>query len=230
MPATNNDAKSDDPSAARAAALLRDMHKVIRHDLPNQMVALQSLLQLLSQEELARLSPDGQEYVGRLQHAARRASDLVRFLKEMERVVHYPARFEPIGLAALARELQGEVQRLHPQQEFTFEWQWDVPTMVGDARVLLQAIPELCGGLLSPRTQRCAVLARSQSADHGTRLLFHLVQSGAALVRGTPIAKPWAERPEFILARAWLALSGADVEVTLENPEESSFVIVVPNR
>src|SRR6266542_384953 len=56
-------------SLAKAERLLRSMHKVFSHDLPNQMVVLQSLLQLLRQEEAQNLTDDGREYVRRLQNA-----------------------------------------------------------------------------------------------------------------------------------------------------------------
>ena len=49
--------RSDAPT--QAERLLKEMHAVCSHDLPNQMVALQGLLQLLSQEESANLGNEG---------------------------------------------------------------------------------------------------------------------------------------------------------------------------
>ena len=97
----------------RSDRLLRSMQKVIRHDLPNQMVALVSLLQLLSAEETTRLSADGREYVRRLQNATVRASEMLRFLKQMEQLNSFVPRLEKISVPPLARELQGERRGLH---------------------------------------------------------------------------------------------------------------------
>src|SRR5437667_10877292 len=113
----------------RSDRLLRGMHKVISHDLPNQIVAVRGLLQLLSLEEADRLTEVGREYVRRLHSAAGRAAELLRFLKEMERLHSFTVQQEMVPLSALARELQGELQRRHPGVEFDFAWQWEVPAV-----------------------------------------------------------------------------------------------------
>src|SRR5271163_4567236 len=86
--------------------LLRGMHKVCSHDLPNQLVALQSLLQMLQLDEAERLSTDGQEYLRRLQNVAQRTNAIARFLKEMEKLHSYISKPEEITLTLLAREIQ----------------------------------------------------------------------------------------------------------------------------
>src|ERR1700722_1352605 len=122
--------------STRSDRLLRGMHRVFSHDLPNQMVALQSLLQLLSADEAGHLTKEGQEYVRRLHSATLRACEQVRFLKEMGRINACAARAETIALATLARELQGELQQKHPHTAFTFDWHWDAPSVIGDVRTL----------------------------------------------------------------------------------------------
>src|SRR6266542_6419629 len=57
VPATPNST-----NAARASRLLEALHPVCSHDLPNQIVALQSLLQLFSWDEADHLTPQGREY------------------------------------------------------------------------------------------------------------------------------------------------------------------------
>src|SRR5260370_33622907 len=109
----------------RSDRLLRAMHKVLSHDLPNQIVAVQGLLQLLSLEESARLSADGCEYLRRLQNAARRTAELGRFLKDMEQLGGFTIQTGPVALADLARELQGELQQRYPATQFEFNWRWD---------------------------------------------------------------------------------------------------------
>ena len=79
MPTINRrlDSSSNKPAGSHTVSdhLLRAMHKVFSHDLPNQMVVLQSLLHLLDQEESARLSDKGREYVRRLLNATKRGGE-----------------------------------------------------------------------------------------------------------------------------------------------------------
>ena len=217
---------NEQDDSSRSERLLRNMHKVFCHDLPNQMVALQSLLQLLNTEESDRLSGDGREYLRRLQNAARRAGEMVRFLKEMDRVSAFHCRADTIALSVMARELQGELKRLHPATEYVFEWHWHAPAVHGDSRVFLAAILELSAGLVSTQTKHCSVQATSQVKGDSIELAFRFAES-AATQSGAATPR---ECMEIILAREWLALCGAVVDVTILNSAETAFRIVVPNR
>jgi light-regulated signal transduction histidine kinase (bacteriophytochrome) len=213
----------------RSDRLLLGMQKVFGHDLPNQMVVLQSLLQLMAEEESPRLSDDGREYVRRLQNATKRASDMVRFLKEMARLNALTPQSGTITLAALARELQGELQQLHSATRFEFDWHWIVPAILGDPRVYLQAILELCAGLLSPNSKRCRVSATSEQHGDAIELAFRLQEpKETAPPRCT--MQTLEQRMEIVLAREWLALCGAGVELNLPAGAGTCFSIVVPNR
>ena len=170
----------------RSDLLLRDMQKVVNHDLPNQLVVLQSLLHLLDAEESAQVSANGREYLRRLKHAAQRASDMVRFLKEITRINNFTSAAQTVTLADLARELQGELQRLYPGTQFEFAWSWQTPTIVGDARVFLQAMLELFAGFLSPAAQTCRVSALSETHGEAIELAFVLHQVPADGQRSSP--------------------------------------------
>ena len=223
-------------SSMRSDRLLRGMHKVFSHDLPNQMVALQSLLQLLHAEEAERLSAEGQEYVRRLQNVTQRACEQVRFLKEMGRMKSYMAKSETISLVTLSRELQGELQQKHPHRSFAFDWRWSVPTIVGDARTILLALSELFAGFLHPSGTRCRLSANATRHGGAIELAFHLEQVISLKAEDTvPTGLRWTaqnldQRMEIILAREWLALSGADLDVTLPEDGEVRFSIAIPNR
>lgn len=215
-----SDLAADSPM--RADRLLRGMQKVFGHDLPNQMVVLQCLLQLLNDEESPRLSADGREYVRRLLNATKRASDMVRFLKEMARAQAFTARSESIALAVLARELQGELQRLHPATRFEFDWRWGCPTILGDPRVYLQAILELIAGFLIPDRKACRLSATSELQGAAVEMAFQLDGICGPL--------PAEQRMEVVLAREWLALCGAGVDLIPLPAGVVRFSIVVPNR
>ena len=214
-------------NTAQAERLLEHMQRIHNHDLPNQIVALQSLLQLLSFEEARNLSEDGREYVRRLQNAARRASELVRFLKDIGRLTSFQCKSETITLASLARELQGELQRQFPEIQFTFDWQWNVPAILGDPRVYLHAIVELCKALLVGHANPCTMRANSRQNGNAVELAFQIVEPPAASDATVTAGVNWSERMEVILAREWLALCGAEAQITLKNESNAAFLITV---
>ena len=226
-----------DSIGARAASpdqadrLLRSMQKVCRHDLPNQLVVLQSLLKLLSLEESDCLSAEGREYLRRLQNATRQAGGLARFLKEMAGLNNRSPRLETIALAGLARELQGGLQHLYPARHFAFAWDWRVPAIIGDARLLVQAILELYAGLAHSERGECRLAATAQEHADIIELAFTIEELPAdepGLAQGKPRALD--ERLEIILAREWLALCGTGVEVMSAGAAEARFSLILPNR
>jgi signal transduction histidine kinase len=184
------------------------MHKVLAHDLPNELVVMQSLLQLLDQEEGRRLSDDGREFVRRLRGAARRTADLARFLKEMERIRTFRVRSEPIELTGLARELEEELRRVHPGTHFEFAWQWQTPTLFGDSRVIVLALGELCPALLLG-VDRCLLRGGAKKTSDGVELTWQLNDSASCSIEALE------QRMEIILARTWLELCGVQMDLTL---------------
>jgi signal transduction histidine kinase len=206
----------------RAERLLSGMHKVLSHDLPNQIVAVQGLLQLLSLEEANRLTPTGLEYVRRLHKAAGRAAEMVRFLKEMERLRAFTARREAVALETLARELQGEMRRRFPKVEFEFSWQWDIPTVSGDTRVYLPALQELFIDQWDARGEHCQITGASLRHGDKIELAFSVfpAEIGAAV----------EPRMGTILAGEWLTLVGATIEMAPPETDASLFAVLVPNR
>lgn len=217
----------DADAVAPSQRILQGMHKVLGHDLPNQMVALQSLLHLLDQEESAQLGEDGREYVRRLHSATRRAAGMVRFLKEMSRLDRQGVRCEEFLVAALARELHGEMQRAHPDRSIEFSIDGGVATMQGDPRVFLQALIELCGGVLHPQIRPCKVSASFARRSDTVQLAFHM-EEGYDPAAARLAADALEQRMEVILAREWLARAGASLEVELPAPGGIRFAIVVP--
>jgi light-regulated signal transduction histidine kinase (bacteriophytochrome) len=213
-------------SLAQPEEVLRGMHKALAHDLPNQIVALQGLLQLLDQDESAALSPDGREFLMRLHGAARRTGALARFLKEMAQVPALTCKTATIVLDRFALEVQGELQRLHPDRQLDFRWNWHVPEVVGDARILVRAVTELFVGLLSSEGQACRIDGSSQASGTVIRLEFQMTvpETSAAL---RPI-ETFEQRMEIILARAWLSCCGASVEFTLPIAGAPRFCITLP--
>ena len=89
------------PSAlesARWQRLLSACRHGLNHDMANQVIALQGLLQLLEEAEAQRLSADGQEFLMRLMERARTfkptrmPGDLARLATPRPRRTWWPCR------------------------------------------------------------------------------------------------------------------------------------------
>lgn len=98
----------------RSDRLLHSMHQVFSHDLPNQLVVINSLIALLELEEGARLEPDGREQLRRLGSAARKASSMVFFLQDMARLRTLQEPIETVPVQRLLREVQAQLARRFP--------------------------------------------------------------------------------------------------------------------
>jgi light-regulated signal transduction histidine kinase (bacteriophytochrome) len=203
----------------RSDDLLRAMHKVCHHDLPNQIAVIQGLLHFLD-EESAPLSTEGREHLARLHSATGNAANLARFLREMVNLADFAPLAESVSLAALGRELQGELLRRHPERTFEFAWHWREPAVVGDARVLVQALVEMLAGLSTARA--CQVQASSERRGQAVEIAFRLDHRAAAKTQVLD------QRLEIVLARAWLALCNAQLDLTFPGPAETRFAVVMP--
>ena len=207
----------------RSDRILGCMHRVVSHDLPNQLVAIQGLLQLFLLEEADRLSTDGREYLGRLQSAAGRAGELVRFLKELGRVNSHALKVETFALADLLGEVQGLLRQRRTSWVITCPEVWFVPTIAGDLQVYVQALHELFTGL--PNRGEGHASVQSARADGSVELTFSLAPETAT--RADPAT---LERSlELVLAREWLARCGAHLILTTPVNHALSIVVQIPN-
>ena len=72
-------------STEQAERLLACFEKAVRHELPNQLVAIQGLARLVAEEQANRLDPEGRYQLDRLIALARRTDALVRVLADLAR-------------------------------------------------------------------------------------------------------------------------------------------------
>jgi signal transduction histidine kinase len=209
----------------RAGQLLDAMHQVCSHDLPNQLIIVQSFINLLEMEEKPGLTDAAQEYLTRLAGAARRAGIMVQFLKEMARLNRLQEPVETIDLADFLRELRAELTQRLPARRLSFAGDWTAAAVRGGRRSLQQALLEVlrCGIELCP-TAEVVIRFRSRAEAFGVRLDIAVARDGSLnptqqlLFRddGPPIAN----RLEIHLAQALVATWGGTLEVT---PGSSAF-------
>jgi light-regulated signal transduction histidine kinase (bacteriophytochrome) len=228
-------APNPDPAAAtpaRAQRLLEALHPVCSHDLPNQVVALQSLLQLFQWDEAAHLTPQGLEYFGRLQSIAGKTFALVQFLKEMARLSRHVPHWEKLVFANLVEELQAETRRVFPEEVCTWECRWQVESVTADRRLVYHGVMHLLRALLAGR--RTAMTVRLESAPQEQQVFWTI----EALPQGpTTSVSPGAEtasfdeRLELALAQETLAASDIACRPAASAPAGgAAFHLLIPAR
>lgn len=221
------------PSSDRADRLLRAMHKVFSHDLPNQLVVVQSLAGLMELEESDRLSPQAREYLGRLTGATQRAGKLVHFLKQMARLNTLDEPVELVYLDHLAHELQAELHQSFPDHVLAFEIQWNVPVIAAGRRSLHQALLEILRcGIDCCRTRAPRVRLHSKPHEGAAVLDLRVSCVGnSPLLAAAPIRHDRAaseNRIELVLARELLANWGAVLEPPASAENVVAFRILFP--
>lgn len=127
----------------RLEELLACFHQALGHELPNQMIALQGLLRLLELDDGERLSPEGREYLHRLQTAAQRTHRQVRALAELSRAAREVQPVERISVLDAVREASVEINRLYPGLGIGYHFPRTVPFLNVARSALHQVLVQL---------------------------------------------------------------------------------------
>jgi signal transduction histidine kinase len=136
----------DDAAArrlARAERVLACFQHTLNHDLPNQLVAIQGLLQILELEESERLSDDGRDYVRRLAGTTQRVQQMVATLKAIGKAASDAGAAEEVSLPDLAREAVAELKGMFPTRAVTYHLRFAVPSVRLSRRLLHRAVVEV---------------------------------------------------------------------------------------
>jgi K+-sensing histidine kinase KdpD len=211
-------------SDGRGERLLQKMRPVFSHDLPNQMVALQSLLQMLERDEAELLSDAGRDYVGRLHQVAHKTAGLIAFLRELGGLHAYRPQVAGVALARVLRDVQSELHEQLPDTPIECELGGDVPSVNADARLLTRALVALLGCLLERAPAGRGRLRLTGRRGAPIELRGELAW-GAAGVR--PARVHLQQRPEIVLAQECLAVWHACLCEVRDAVDHSLFVIHV---
>lgn len=216
--------------AARSQRLWEAMHPVCSHDLPSQVVALQSLLQLFEWDEAEHFTEQGREYYRRLQSIAGKTFAQVQFLKEIVRLQRYVPERVQLAFANLYEGIRAETQQLFPESAWQWEVDWPVECFRADRRLVQLGVVRLlratCGA------GHTSWLIRMQTAAHAD----HVEWSIGAHAQG-----PWTPTlAEAVLLEQRLAralaqeyLAATDIAC---HPNEgaasaaTAFSLVIPHR
>jgi light-regulated signal transduction histidine kinase (bacteriophytochrome) len=132
------------------------MHPVCSHDLPNQVVALQSLLQLFAWDEAEHLTAQGREHYSRLRSIAAKTFAHVQFLREIVRLQRHVPERAKVTFAQIHDDIRAEVQQRFSEATWQWDVQWDVERLVADRRLVQQGVVQLLRGAcgVGPATWR----------------------------------------------------------------------------
>lgn len=214
----------DAPNPPRLAPQwLSAVYPVCSHDLPNQLVALHSLLHLLDMDCSERLDDEGKEYLRRLHSVTDKVGELVDFLREMVRLTGFEPARERIPLASLVRELKARAAAL-PAVKATWETDGTSEPLVGDTRLILQAFMDLLPLLLEAAGGPDVRIAVASRQLVGAVLLeIRFLRPGAS-----SLSQAARKRPPFVLATARLAANGAELKVLPDEPDVAGVAVLLP--
>lgn len=120
--------------------LLALLQKVLGHDLPNQLIAVQGLAQLLDADAGDRLGDDGREYLHRLSAAAQRAHETIHSLADLIRALRAPRSVLRVPVPDVVREAAQEVNLLFPDCRIEYHFPQCGPFLMVPATVLRQVV------------------------------------------------------------------------------------------
>ena len=221
-------------AAAQAQRLLEAMRPVCSHDLPNQAVALQSLLQLFAWDEAPQLSPQGREYFERLQSIANKTMALTQYLKELARLQRYQQRGERMTFAAVVDDLRAEIQRAEPECRWTWQCRWNHDSFRADRRLVQQALVQLlratCLGLSAPTAS--VNMKTTLGAANDIEWTITALPGAASQSVGERRATHANEaRLAFTLAQEYLAATGIECRAgAAPTSGGATFTLVIPSQ
>lgn len=210
----------------------RSIQKVINHDLPNQLIAIQGLLQLLELDESARLSPDGREIVRRLQGTSARVIEMAHLLKMLAKAGDTFEKPGAIVLAELVEEAAVEAKQRFPGLIVEPSLTPDSDQVLAGPRTLLHALVVL----LKLAAQAAAgdkprVLVGAIASAGGCDLWIGLGKQDDSQESATIwSARALDDRLEVLLARELVQACNGELRVADEPARGRLFTIRLPSN
>jgi signal transduction histidine kinase len=130
---------ADDPRERLLAAY----QQALGHDLPNLLVAIQGMVQLLQTEEAERLNPEGREFLEQLVQTSRRAHEWSRALADVGCVVRDARGTAPESVEDAAREAGFIIKQLYPYIYIEYHLSHPAPRLNVGRSALQQVFVEL---------------------------------------------------------------------------------------
>jgi hypothetical protein len=207
LPAAPPDGGGDRSREASAERLLAAIHATCSHDLPNQILALRSLIHLMDMDEVIPPGAPGREYLERLGAVAEKTAGLTDFLKAIARLARVVPQPRRVALLDLFREAIAE-----SRSALEADLAWDIGPLAGavfaDRDLVHAGLGELLRSLAALGAKTVTVLSSGTGCAAG-RVAVDIKVGGAGL---RVAAEALEQRPDFLLARERLRI--ADVGLT----------------
>jgi light-regulated signal transduction histidine kinase (bacteriophytochrome) len=198
MPSVGS-SESDPGRSQRAEKLLACFQSALNHDLPNQLIGLQGLLQFLEIDEKGQLGKESGELLRRLDASARRALDTIFMMRDLQRLTSKQVANERVRLAEVAPEVLHDIGPLFPEISVESRLKLEQAEVVVGRQPLQRALVQLGRLALS--------LARGNhgTVEIGCRARANGAEVWITLEETTPapgMLKGAERRYEFLVARA----------------------------
>jgi hypothetical protein len=206
---------SHDPLLSRWQRLLEGCRKGLQHDLPNQLVALHGLLQLLELDEGERLSATGKDYLRRLLGVVGRIEALAQTMREMIHLTGAAPAATVVGLAEVVTDVLAEVPAPAACSE-----NWEAPRVLAPRPLLRRALTQAVLLLLERPGAGSASLDFHSRPHGGGVELSVAVRSPdpaaaaptSAAPRPADLSRAWNDRLECLLLRELVGSWGGTVQ------------------
>jgi|GEM_PF-806511 len=116
----------------------------VSHDLRAPLRSIDGFSQLVLTRYGEGLDATGCDYLERVRRATQRMGEMIDALLSLSRVIRSELRRAPVDLAALAREVAGELQQAAPERRVRFDFPRHAE-VVGDPRLLRIVLDNLLG-------------------------------------------------------------------------------------
>lgn len=209
------------PVLSSAERLLAALYTSCSHDLPNQILSLQSLIHLISMEEALGLNAEGLEYLARLKSVAERIAGLSDFQKAIVRLSRTTPRPRAIDLGEMFREFQAESRKVI-RTRLAWELHLASPPIWADHSLVYPSLGGLIKAMvLQASSEAVSVHGMSKSVDTGVHLEL--------TVRGVVFQPaPFERREDVILAKERLHAAGVRLVLGAASASEARMSMEFP--
>ncbi len=116
----------------------------VSHDLRAPLRSIDGFSKAVLEDYSHLLDAEGQDYLRSIRMASQRMSQLIDDLLKLSRVTRGEMQHEPVNLAELVRDIEGELRRAEPGRRVTLTVAPDLPVF-GDPKLLRIALQNLVG-------------------------------------------------------------------------------------
>jgi signal transduction histidine kinase len=213
----------------KAERILKILAKVFQHDLPNQLVVFQGLVQLLELEEKERLTSQALEYLQRMKAVSQRTLNLGRYIKELSYLAGKEEIVERVHLASLVQEFKAQAKHTFTDCQLEWKSSLEITQLTVGRQNLIKGLVELMRLTFSLAGGKSFHINFQARAEVGFDLLQLDIIPGEVLKDPLPTeAKTWEGRLEFLLARELLASGGGTLQLGTEKGPGVEFFLKIP--